>query len=104
MFTRQLSGYVVSQTQIYINGAGNNYIKKNNNITLYYPGRLHVLSCSAVGHKSIAPGFKLCMGYVSRVFHLSLRLITFGGRSAHLAYLVRISGHKTFTFTQYYPP
>jgi len=29
------------------------------------------------------------------LFRLSLRLITFGGRSAHLAYLVHKSGRKT---------
>jgi len=32
------------------------------------------------------------------VFHLSLCLFTFAGRSADLAYLVHKSGHKTATF------
>ena len=54
-------------------------------------GRLHGLTGSAGGHRSIAPGFKPRPGYIRRVFHLSLRLITFEGRSDHLAYLV----HKT---------
>ena len=50
---------------------------------------------STVGHKSIAPGFKPWLGYVRRVFHLSLHRITFGGHWAHLAYLVHKSGRKT---------
>ena len=54
---------------------------------------------SAGGHRSIAPGFKLRPGYVRRLFHLSLRLITFGGRSAHLAYHVDNSDRKTATVT-----
>ena len=33
-------------------------------------------------------------GHISRVFHLWLRFITFGGRSAHLAYLVQKNGRK----------
>jgi len=33
--------------------------------------------------------------YIWRLFHLWLRLITFGGQSAHLAYLVHKSGRKT---------
>jgi len=52
-------------------------------------GRLRGLTSSAVGHRSIAPGFKTRPGYVRRVFQLSLRLITIGGRSTHLNYLVR---------------
>ena len=59
---------------------------------------LYRLTGSAVGRISIAPGFKPRLGYFRRVFHLSLRLITFGGRSAHLAYLVQKSGRKTTTF------
>ena len=39
-------------------------------------------------------------GYVRRVFHLSLSLITFGGCPAHLAYLVDKSGRKTSTHTK----
>jgi len=60
-------------------------------------GCLHGLTSCMVNHRSIAPGFKPRMGYVRRVFVLSLRLITFGGRSAHLAYLVHKGGRKTAT-------
>ena len=56
---------------------------------------LHGLTGSAVGHISIAPGFKPRPGYARRLFHLSLRLFTFGGRSAHLAHLVHKNGRKT---------
>ena len=41
----------------------------------------------------------LRLGYIRRVFHLSLCLITFGGHSAHLPGLVHKSGRKTATFT-----
>ena len=58
---------------------------------------LHGLTGSAVGHGSIAPGFKSRPGYVRRVFHFSLRLITFGNCLAHLAYLVHKSGLKIAT-------
>jgi len=40
---------------------------------------------------------------VRRVFHLSLHLITFAGRSTHLAYLVDKSGCKTAAFTFFMP-
>ena len=62
-------------------------------------GRLQRLTGSAVGHRSIVSGLKPLPGYVRRVFHLSVRLIIIGGRSAHLAYLVHKSGRKTATFT-----
>ena len=58
---------------------------------------LHGLTGRVVGHISIAPGFKPQLGYVRRMFHISLRLITLGGRSALLAYLVHKSGRKTST-------
>ena len=64
----------------------------------YHEGRLHGLSGSAVGHRSVAIGFKSRPGYVRRVFHVSLRLLTFVGRSAHLAYPVHKNGLKTATF------
>ena len=57
-----------------------------------YSEHLHDLNGSAVGQRSIAPGFKPRPEYGRRVFHLSLRLITFAGRSAHLAYFVRKRG------------
>ena len=44
------------------------------------------------------PNFKPRLGYIRRLFHLSLRFMTFGGRSAHLGYLVHRSGRKTGTF------
>jgi len=59
----------------------------------------HGLTGSAIGHRSIAPGFKPRPSYVRRVFRLSLWLITFGDRSTHLAYLVPKSGRETATFT-----
>jgi hypothetical protein len=37
------------------------------------------------------------VGISEGCFDLSLRLITFGGRSVHLAYLVHKSGRKTST-------
>ena len=64
-----------------------------------FSGRLHGLAGSTVGQRSVAPGFNPCPGYVRGVFHLSLCLINFGGRSAHLTYLVYKSGCKTGTFT-----
>ena len=60
---------------------------------------LHGLTSRVVGHRSIAPGFKSRPGYVRMVFHLSLRLITVGGRSAHLDNPVHQSVHKTAIFT-----
>ena len=48
-------------------------------------GGLHGLNGRVVGRRSIAPGFKPRLGYVRRVFYLSLRLITFGGCSTQLA-------------------
>ena len=61
-------------------------------------------SGSGFGRRSIAPGFKPRKGYVRRVFLPSYRLITFGGQSAHFAYIVHKSGRKTaifiFLFTQ----
>ena len=67
-------------------------------ISIRHQGRLRDLTGRAVGHSSIAPGFKPRPGYVRRVFHLSLGVITAEGRPAHLAYLVHVSGSKTATF------
>ena len=50
---------------------------------------------SAVGLRSTAPGFKSQPGYARRMFQLRVGLVTFGGRSFHLAYSVHISGRKT---------
>ena len=52
-------------------------------------------SGSVLDHRSLPPVFKSWRGHIWRLFRLSLRLITFGGRSAHLAYLVHKSGRKT---------
>ena len=45
---------------------------------------LHGLTGSAVGHRSIVPGFRPHPGYVRRVFHLALRLIHSFSRSPGL--------------------
>ena len=52
-------------------------------------------SGSVLHHRSLPPVFESRRGHIWRLFRLSLRLITFGGRSAHLAYLVHKSGRKT---------
>jgi len=52
-------------------------------------------SGSVLDHRSLPPVFESRRGHIWRLFHLSLRLITFGGRSAHLAYYVHKSGRKT---------
>jgi len=70
-------------------------------VLLVFEVCLHGLTGSTVGHRFIAPAFKPRLGYVRRVFHLSFRLINFGGRSAHLAKLVHKSGHKTSTGFDY---
>ena len=46
-------------------------------------------------HRSLPPMFETRPGHIWKVFRLSLCLITFGSRSAHLAYHVHKSGHKT---------
>ena len=50
---------------------------------------------SALDHRSLSPEFESLRGNIWRVFHLWLRFITFGSRSAHLAYNVHKSGRKT---------
>ena len=52
-------------------------------------------SGSVLDHRSLPPGFESRRGHIWRLFHLRLRFITFGGRSAHLAYHVHKSGRKT---------
>ena len=51
-------------------------------------------SGSALDHRSLAPVFESRRGHIWRVFHLRLLFITFGGRSAHLAY----HAHKSLWF------
>ena len=45
-------------------------------------------SGSVLDHRSLLPVFESRRGYIWRLFHLWLRFITFGGRSAHLVYHV----------------
>ena len=52
-------------------------------------------SGSVLDHRSLPPVFESRRGHIWRLFHFWLRLITFGGRSAHLAYHVHKSGRKT---------
>jgi len=56
---------------------------------------LRVLVGSALDHRSLPPEFESRGRHIWRVFHLWLRFITFGGRSAHLAYHVHKSSRKT---------
>jgi len=60
---------------------GDNNNNKHNNISINY-SNTNENNCSINNE-------------VRRVFHLSLRLIIFGGRSVHLAYSVYKSGRKT---------
>jgi len=53
-------------------------------------GHINGLTSRTVGHISQPSEFKSQHGHVWRVFHLSLHLITFVGRWAHLVYLVHI--------------
>ena len=47
-------------------------------------------SGSVLDRRSLPPVFESRREHIWRVFHLWLRLITFGGRSAHLAYRVAV--------------
>jgi len=57
---------------------------------LYVDGLCWGGSGSVFDHRSLNR-----RGHIWRLFHLWLRFITFGGRSAHLAYHVHKSGRKT---------
>ena len=60
--------------------------------------------CSVIDHISLPPVFESRRGHILRVFHLWLRLITFVGRSAHLAYhvyKVAVNRHNRL-FNQYF--
>ena len=59
------------------------------------PGAPPWSSGSVLDHILLPPVFESRRGHIWRLFRLSLRLITFGSRSAHLAYLVHKSGCKT---------
>ena len=52
-------------------------------------------SGSVLDHRSLPPVFESRRGDIWRLFHLWLRFVTFGSRSAHLAYHVHKSGRKT---------
>jgi len=67
------------------------------NITriMVYRSNTRDLVGSALDHRSLPSEFESLRRDIWRVFHLWLRFITFGGRSAHLAYHVRKSGRKT---------
>ena len=52
-------------------------------------------SGSVLDHRSLPPVFESRRGHIWRLFRLSLSLIAFGSRSAHLAYRVHKSGRKT---------
>ena len=52
---------------------------------------------SAIGNTFKTLGLKRRPSFVRMVFHLSLRLITFGGRSAHLVDLIHKIGRQTVT-------
>jgi len=56
---------------------------------------LRGLTCGVLDHKSRPPEFDSWRGHTWSVFHLWVHFITFGGRSAHLAYNVYKSGRKT---------
>jgi len=59
-------------------------------------------SGSVLDHRSLQPVFESRRGHIWRLFRFSLCLITFGSRSAHLAYLVHKSGHKTSTIINHH--
>ena len=52
-------------------------------------------SGSMLDHRSLPPMFESRRGHIWRLFRLSLRLITFGSHSAHLAYHRHKDGRKT---------
>jgi len=64
-------------------------------------GLLRGLTSSALDHRSLLTEFESQRRPIWRVFHLWHRFITFGCRSAHLAYRMHKSGHETSTNTKY---
>jgi hypothetical protein len=58
-------------------------------------GRLRDVIDSPLDHRSLPHEFESRRRHSWTVFHLWLRFITFGDRSAHLAYNVHKSGRKT---------
>ena len=53
------------------------------------------LTSSVLDHRWLPPEFEPRRGYIWKCFIFWLRFITFGDRSAHLAYQVHKSGRKT---------
>ena len=68
------------------------------------PERLRGLIGSALDHRSLPPEFESRRGHIWMVFHLWLRFVTFGGRSAHLAYHLRKDGRETPNITMTWWP
>ena len=58
-------------------------------------GCLCGLTGSVLDHRSLPPQFESHYGHIWRVFHLWIRFIILGGRSAHLAFHVHKGGRKT---------
>jgi len=56
---------------------------------------LRGLTGITLDHRSVPPQFESQLGHIWRLFHLWLCFISFGSRSAHLAYHVHKSGRKT---------
>ena len=57
---------------------------------------------SVLDHRSLPPVFESRRGHIWRLFRLSLRFITFGSRSAHLAYLVHRIGRKNINHLNHF--
>jgi len=57
---------------------------------------------SVIGHRILALGFKILLGFVGRIFSLSHHLIITVVHTVHLTYWILKRGHKTtgFTFLQ----
>jgi len=70
------------------------YLYINGNIILII-GAPPWSSSSVLDHRSLPPLFESRRQHIWRLFHLWLHFITFGGRLAHLAYILHKSGRKT---------
>ena len=81
---------------LFLNGQGRETGRYNiTSISFQVTGAPPWSSSSVLDHRSLPPGFESRSGHIWRLFHLWLRLIISGGRSAHLAYYVHKSGRKT---------
>ena len=87
-------------------------IAASNFIWLKYLKRLYLppygvppwSSGSVLDHISLPLVFESRRGHIWRLFRLWLRLITFGGRSAHLSFLVHKHGCKTSITNHHHHP